>query len=320
MIETIGKKNNRRKNIYLFFALLISCLLISPDDILWAQDRYFYLVYAESSWTIMQGNIGRGVLSFISNEPLFLMINSALALLFSPETVVKIIIFVASFLALYSLGRLSKFNTLILFLFLLSPTILLKYIVHLRQGLAMSIYFMGLTGFLEKKGYKWIRFVTPLIHSSMAFVVLYEFSEAFFKKMKISSGLRLYFSSMALAGFMVLTPEIATLFGDRRAGAYSMEFGLSGSGLGILVWFLAGSYFVMAKRRDYVGIICNYGITFYCISYFYFSFSARVFESIFPLIALSAVTDRRDWFRLSYIAFLVLYALLGWYTRGGLVF
>jgi len=319
-IDIKNKKKHRKKNIYLFFALLISYLLISPDDIMWAQDRFFYLVYAESGWTLIQNNISRGLFTFLSNEPLFLLINSALALLFSPESVVKIIIFTASFLGLYSLGRLSKYNLWILFLFLFLPTILLKYITHLRQGLAMSIYFLGLAGFIDNRRYKFIRFATPFIHSSMAFVVLYELLELFFKKIKLSSGLRLFFSSVALTGFMVLIPGIAMVIGDRRTDSYVFELGLSGSGLGFLIWVLAGSYFLMFRKNDYISTICNYGIVFYLVSYFYLDFGARVFESIFPLIVLSAVTDKKSWFKLSYIAFLVLYGLLGWYGRGGLNF
>lgn len=48
-----------------------------------------------------------------------------------------------------------------------------------------------------------------------------------------SSGLRLIFSSGVLTSFMVLIPSLAVMFGDRRAGAYAFEFGLSGSGLGV---------------------------------------------------------------------------------------
>lgn len=323
MIEAIdikNKKKHRKIYIYLFFALLISYLLISPDDIMWAQDRFFYLVYAESSWTLIQNNISRGLFTFLSNEPLFLLINSALALLFSPESVVKIIIFTASFLGLYSLGRLSKYNFWILFLFLFVPTFLLKYTTHLRQGFAMSLYFWGLTGIANDKKLKYIRFLTPFIHSSMAFVLLYEFLEAFFKKIKFSSGLRLIFSSGVLTSFMVLIPSLAVMFGDRRSGQYAFEFGLSGSGLGFFIWLLAGSYFIIFNKKTYISTICSYGIIFYLVSYFYLDFGARVFESVFPLIALSVVIDKKKWYRLSYIAFLILYGLLGWYGRGGLNF
>lgn len=320
MTETIDIKNsenNKKKYIYLFFALLISFLLISPDDIMWAQDRFFYLVYAESSWVLIQNNISKGLFIFLANEPLFLLINSVLALLFSPESVVKIMIFTASFLGLYSLGHLSKYNFWILFLFSISPTILLKYITHLRQGLAMSIYFLGLAGLISNKRYKYIRFTTIFIHSSMAFVVLYEFLEVFFKKIKFSSGLRLFFSSITLTGFMILIPWIAMVLGDRRADAYAFKLGLSGSGFALLIWVFAGSFFVIFKKKDYISIICNYGIIFYLVSYVYLDFGARVFESIFPLIILSAVTDKKKWFKLSYIAFLLVYCILLWY-RGAL--
>lgn len=314
------RKNNTIKYIYLLFTVAISYLLISPTDIMWAKDRFYYLVYAESSWTLILNNINDGFLTFLVNEPLFLLINSAFALIFTPESIVKIIIFSASFFTLYSLGSLSKYNFWILFLFLFVPTFLLKYTTHLRQGFAMSLYFWGLTGIANDKKLKYIRFLTPFIHSSMAFVLLYEFLEAFFKKIKFSSGLRLIFSSGVLTSFMVLIPSLAVMFGDRRAGAYAFEFGLSGSGLGFFIWLLAGSYFIIFNKKTYISTICSYGIIFYLVSYFYLDFGARVFESVFPLIVLSVVIDKKKWYRLSYIAFLILYGLLGWYGRGGLNF
>lgn len=314
------KKKSMKKKIYIVLSIFIAYLLISPNDIMWAKDREWYLVYAQFSLDMIVKNLTNGIVVFLANEPLFLLINSILSLVFSPENTINIIIFISSFLTLYSLGRLSKNKLIIIVLFAISPTVLLKYTTHIRQGLAMSIYFLGLVGYLENKKYRYLMYLSPLVHSSMAFIIVYEIFELFFKKIKFTSGLRLLASSIFLTTFMLSIPKIAFFLGDRRAQEYVFNLDLSGSGIGFFIWLLAGVCFITFKKNDFISTICSYGIVFYLISYFYLDFGARIFESIFPLIILSSVTDKRLWFRSSYTLFLIGYAILLWFSGARWIF
>ena len=147
-------KYKAKKIIYILLSLFISYILIFPDDIMWAKDREWYLIYAEFSIDMIKTNYNKSLIVLLFNEPLFLLINSTLSFLFSPETIIKIIIFASSFLTLYSLGCLSDNKMILLFILIISPPFLLKYTSHIRQGLAMSLYFWGLVGYQRNKKYK----------------------------------------------------------------------------------------------------------------------------------------------------------------------
>ncbi|RFU67126.1 hypothetical protein D0469_16045 [Peribacillus saganii] len=303
-----------KRNIYLLFSILIGLLLIFPEDITWARDRLSYLEYASSSWTIMQRYINSGIFSFFSNEPLFLTINIILSSFLVPENVVKCIIFTSTIGVLYSLGKITKYNFLILLFFLLVPQVVKNHVIHLRQGLALSIYLLGLVS--NKKYGGLLRCLSIFIHTSFVFLILFEFLEIILKRVKFTFTVRILLSSIFLTIFIQAIPVLASLFEDRRAQAYDFTMAEGSSGLGFLAWLFVGSLFILVTKKDYINTITCYGILFYLMSYFLLDFSARIFENIIPLILIGVLSIQSKYTRTLFIMFFILYSSLIWYLSG----
>jgi len=117
--------------------------LLQLLPVLQFKDRQNYLNYAENSAEILSNFATDGVLAVLANEPLWLLINSTLALVADPELVVRTIIFVSGSLFSYVLTRSNPENGLWLLLFLFVPQILKNFITHLRQGLGIALFFAG---------------------------------------------------------------------------------------------------------------------------------------------------------------------------------
>jgi hypothetical protein len=116
-----------------------------------------------------------GFLTLIFNEPIWIFINILLKeLIPDPVTGVRVIVFVGSFLSCYVLIKsISEKNRSVLItvalsmLFMLSPSFIKNYITHLRQGLAIGIFMLG----MSFQGLTRIVLVAmaPFIHSSFFF-------------------------------------------------------------------------------------------------------------------------------------------------------
>ena len=305
------KHFKRKKSIYLIISLIIAFLLASPEDITWARDRLSYLTYAESSWVIMERYISRGILPFLTNEPLFLAINIILSSVFSPDNVVRSIIVISTFGVLYALGKISKYNFWILFFFLFIPQILKNHIIHLRQGLGLSFYLLGLIS--TNKFGRILKYASMFIHTSFVFLILFEFLDKIFKKINFNTGMRMLFSSILLTIFMFIVPSLAIFFGDRRALEYDFTVAQDASGLGFLFWLIVGGFFIFIIKKDYITAISCYGIMFYLISYFFLDFAARIFENIIPLIIVATLNDSRKEIKVFYTIVFLFYGSIQWY-------
>ncbi|MDC3416602.1 EpsG family protein [Aquibacillus salsiterrae] len=313
------KKSETKRNIYLLFSILLGLFLIYPDDITWARDRLNYLTYADSSWVIMQSYLNDSILSFLTNEPLFLLINIILSSFLSPENIVKFIIFLSTVIVLYSLGKLTNYNFFVLILFLLLPQIVKNHVIHLRQGLALSIYLLGLVNNQKRYG-SILKYLSVFIHSSFIFLILFEFLEKILKKIKFNFTVRILFSAVFLILFIQLIPNLALLFGDRRSLVYDFSIAESASGLGFLMWLVMGTLFILVVKKDYINTIACYGIVFYLLSYFFLDFSARIFENIIPLILVGVLNIQNIYLKFLFILFFIFYGCLTWYSGGGLNF
>ena len=308
------KHFKRKKSIYLICSLIIAFLLAFPEDITWARDRLNYLTYAEASWVIMERYIAEGILSFLTNEPLFLVINIILSSVFSPDNVIRSIIVISTFGVLYALGKISKYNFWILFFFLFLPQIVKNHIIHLRQGLGLSFYLLGLIS--TNKFGRILKYASMFIHTSFAFLILFEFLEKIFKKININAGMRMLYSSILLTIFVFIVPSLALFFGDRRALQYDFTVAQDASGLGFLFWLIAGGFFIFIMKKDQIDqitAISCYGIMFYLISYFFLDFAARIFENIIPLIIVAVLNDSRKEIKVFYTIVFLLYGSLQWY-------
>lgn len=316
--NNIDARLMKRKITYLILTALVGILLIAPKDIMWAKDRENYLVYARDSFTILKRSLSKGFFPFLLREPLFLLINVLLGSIFSPEIVIKIIIFVSSFGVLYSLGKISGYNLKIIFFFLFVPQIVKNHITHLRQGLGLSLYLMGLTS--DNKYGRAIRYLSVFIHTSFAFIILFEILDVFLKKAKLVYRKRLLVSSFILYIFIFALPKLSSLLGDRRAMQYNFTMAESATGLGFILWLLVGTFFILFIEENYNSTICSYGIVFYLISYFHLDFGARIFENIVPLILGETMSGERNNIEIIFTLFFLLYGLIQWHMRGGLNF
>ncbi|KIO68279.1 hypothetical protein B4064_1769 [Caldibacillus thermoamylovorans] len=317
-MEIPNRINNRshkiKRNLYMFFSILIAIFLILPDDITWARDRGNYLNYAEFSELMLQNYLNNGVLSLLSNEPLFLLLNMFLENFLSPENIIKFIIISSIITVAYSLGKITNYNFFVLVLILLVPQVIKNHIIHLRQGLALGIYLLGIVSI--NKYAKSLKYMAVFIHISLAFLILFEILDKVFKKIKLSFSLRLFVSSTFLVFIIGLIPNLVAIVGNRRISSYDFSMGDSVSGLGFLFWLIVGSLFILFAEKNKINIIASYGIIFYLMSYFFLDFGARIFENIIPLIIAGTLTLKNSYIKLLCILLLITYSSVIWFKSG----
>lgn len=276
-------------------------------------DRQNYLFYAEHSLAFLVRFIADGPLATLANEPLWLLINIGLAQFFEPELVVRVVIFFSASSLAYVLTKSSPRNSIWLMLFLLMPQLLKNYITHLRQGLAMALFF---TGFFSNS---WLRrwllmAASPFVHASFFFILPIVMLPVVLNRFRLAIDVRI----VVLVGFAIAASlslgVVALLVGARQAGTY--EFAMASvSGLGFAFWLMIGGLFVtqgktfLKNNQEAVGVLL-----FYLVSYIFIEVSARVFESGMPLVLLSglALTQWRRW---TFIGFFMLYSAIQWILR-----
>lgn len=305
-----------KKFIFILSSLLISMVLILPSDITWARDRDNYLVYAHSSLLTLERYLSEGILVVFSNEPLFLLINISLEFLNSPELTIKMIIFISTMIVLLCIGRLTDYNLIVIVLFLILPQVLKNHIIHLRQGLALSVYLLS---FISIKGKKIaiLRFVAPFIHSSFLFLLFFEYLEKTLKFLWFKFILRMIFSVGLIFFLIQSVPILATIVQDRRAQEYDFSMASGASGLGLLMWVgVAFIFILIVDKSKLINVICCYGLVFYILSYFFLDFGARVFESILPLMIVAALNIHDKESKTFLVILLVVVGSLSWLTNG----
>ena len=280
------------------------------------QDRGNYLVYAQSSEMILERNQARGILILIFNEPIWLLINIWLRNILDPENVIKTIIFMASFLSSYSFIKLSNSkirNILLMVILLLLPIILKNYITHLRQGLAIGLFMLGML-FSDWRRIAFV-IVTPFIHSSFFFVIFLTQIDriiSWFTTFKTKIRIAIVFSIGIILSLNLR--RIAAFLGDRRADQYDFTTA-DVSGLGWLFWFIVLIVMVSAGKhylKQYS--ISAYCITFYLATYPFIEVTSRIFESSILIVILDLL-NLKGWRKYIFLFLIFVYGLLQWYLR-----
>ncbi|WP_280565253.1 hypothetical protein, partial [Chromohalobacter sp. 48-RD10] len=132
-------------------------------------DRVNYLIYAKYSKEIFAVYAANGVGEILTNEPLWLFFNILFSEYFTPEDTLRIIVFFSSLLVSFLVLKSYPKYALLLVVFILMPQVVKNHIVHLRQGLGVSFFFLGW----------WCRYLplrilfiglAPLIHASFFFI------------------------------------------------------------------------------------------------------------------------------------------------------
>lgn len=274
------------------------------------KDRTNYLIYADQSSLILLRYWSQGILTGLTNEPIWLLLNAGLALVFEPETTLRIVIGVPASIVAYLVLRAEPKNFIWLLLFLFLPQVLKNHIVHLRQGVAVSFFLIG--WFANWRAMRWFFFLfTPFIHASFFFILTLLFLTAIFRKLRLAAGLRnilFIFVGLTLSIFLA---AVAKFLGARQAVEY--DFAVADiSGLGFIFWSIVLFVMILQGRtfmRQYafaIGVL-----VFYLSTYFFIEVTARIFESALIILLLAGL-QMTVWRRQVFVALIVGYGLLSY--------
>jgi len=296
---------------YLFSLSYATVLVSLPLDVF--MDRINYLRYAESSLEILHRYMEAGWLTTISNEPLWLLVNIGLANFFAPELVVKLLIFFSALLVSCMLMLHHKKEIWWCLLFLLLPQVIKNHIVHLRQGVAIAIFLIG--WYAERRFIKWsLLGLVPFIHASFAFVLAIYCLTVMMKKIRLAADLRSIGYIGAAISISLSLGWLANIVGARQGQEYEFTHATI-SGLGFLFWLcclfimiLQGNHFLRRYTFEIGGLL------FYLVSYWFIPITARIFESMLPLILVAGLHLTR-WRKVTFLAAITLFCIIQYILR-----
>lgn len=269
-----------------------SFLFILQDDFF--KDRGNYVNYALYNLDVMDRYSG---LSFLFNEPLFLIYNRVLTVFFPPELVPRVTVFFISFTFMFFIARHSKK----LFLFGLGGVSLLfvyftfhQQLVVLRQGLATALLLWFVCCFFYKKYFLLLVLFLGFIHTSfflVFFVICADKLLSFFLK-DIKYRVFCLIASMFFMSFFML--QVAEFLGVRQATASHLVSN-DNSGGGFLL-FLFLSFFLYLRGMDNVscnryGYMTLIGFSIYLAFYFTVPVSGRMIGTFLPFYYIYFVSD-----------------------------
>lgn len=323
-MNQIPFKSNNRKQVNnsvfraifaLILALIYAGTLASfPLEVFLDRENYF--TYAEASDVILWHYTYDGWLTILANEPLWLLMNIGLAKIFESETVLRIIIFVPAFIISFIMVKKNIHKSVWILFFLMMPQVIKNHIIHLRQGVAISIFILG-----YYSNIKWLKLLligsAAFIHLSFFFVILLGFIKWLAENLKLNINKRIFviFICSLLTGFLAY--DVAEKMGARQAQYYG-NYDIASSGLGFLFWsFILFVYLSMG--RDFVrkNMIAVSFMLFYISLYFVFPGAIRVFESVLLFILLAGLELKKPQKHIFLIA-IVFYTIFSYYMKWSL--
>lgn len=294
----------------IIYAFLLSYFIPMGDEI---KDRANYLVYADNSDLIILKYMSSGVLSFFFNEPIWLGINILLSDFLTAEQVVATVVFFSAFISSFLVLKINPKYFLILVFFLFLPQVIVKYVVHLRQGLAISVFLLG--WFSLSKKWRWSLFITAsLIHSSFFFIIFLYIMSNVMQRLNFAIDLRalitVVFGLVVSFGLGVA----ASFLGARQAGQY--DFSVADiSGLGFIFWLgVSMLYWFQGRRFTRKHAFPMTVMVFYITTYFFIEVTGRIFESAIIIVLLSSL-DLTAWRKSLFFLACAFYAFLTWSIR-----
>lgn len=261
----------------LAFALCYAgALVYLPIDAFKDRDNYF--VYANYSDVILVRYSAGGLLSFLANEPLWLSLNVILSKYFYPENVVRIFIGAPAFLVSWQLLKHNPRHAIWMVLFLVSPQVVKNHIIHLRQGVGLSVFILGYFA-----GPKWLRIslmvAAGFIHASILFILVIGLMVWASDALRSEPRLRAAVLIMGFVTIGVLIGIVSGGVGARQAITYA-DAELDISGFGFFFWLAMFVLFMSSGAsflRDHMFAFSN--LAFYLAIYFLTPVAARIFES-----------------------------------------
>lgn len=305
----------RKHDLLTFCVALLYSLVLTSLPLNIFRDRASYLGYATFSDVIFQSYAVQGVTSLLSNEPIWLLINMALANFMPPDVVLVVIIGVPAFITAWLVLRSKPEHSIWLLLFLLYPGVVKNYIIHLRQGLAIAIFLVG--WFSTRHSLRWLLIaMTPFIHASFFFVVAILLLAEFSRKIRLSANFSLFLFAAATVVIIFSLQWAASSLGARQADQYELLSTGGASGAAFVFWIamlalmlLEGKGFLRQHRFEAGSMIL------YLATYFLVPITARVFESTLILILIAGLDlsgNRGRLFKYSILSF----GLLQWLAGG----
>lgn len=294
--------------ISLVYAIVLATLPSTQVD--WMN----YLNYANNSAEIFRRNMEEGIIKSLVNEPLWLLINVFLRYFLPPDRVVQFIAFFSAFLFAYKFLQTNYQKLFWLVLFLFMPQVFKNFILHVRQGLAISLF---LCGYLSTN--KRIRDIcliaAPFVHASFFFIWVLILLEKMARRVHFAIDLRLLYSSICSIVLGLGGLRIAALLGARQGYEYPTIGSQMETGLGFIFWFYILMLMIL-QGKSYIEkhSISISGIMLYLGMYFFSPIAARVFESILPLVFLSLL-KLNDWRKFYAFSGFLVYFVSQWVFR-----
>jgi hypothetical protein len=300
-------------------SLFLSCIAITYGFVLSQLpdvhffDFYSYLYYAESSWLLALGFANGGLLTILSNDPIWLLLNAGLSIFLDPETVVRTIIFLGATTVAWHILRYYPRQFVWLILFLLLPQVIKNYLVHLRQGFAIAVFLLG--WFAVHRSARWLLLgATPFIHASFVFILALLALTWLLRSVHVSSPLKTisYFSMAIAIGLSLGT--LAELSGARQFNEYAF-MRTDVSGLGFLQWAMVLGVILTAGKTWLREHAFESGVLiFYLGTYWLIEVTARIFESGLITLLLAGLS-LPGWRRQAFLGIVLGAGALDWLRR-----
>ncbi len=296
----------------IFYAYALASMIPMDDSI---KDRVSYLAYASDSVAISFRYLSSGVIAFLANEPVWLGINVILSQLLSPEQVVFSVVLFSSFWSSYLILKFDPRYFFFLLLVVFFPQVILKYAVHLRQGVAIAVFLLGWFSGVRSIRY-FLFFLTPFIHSSFFFILLLLLLTSIFKKAKLAFDLRTVLVICLGISLSFVIGVVAEAVGARQGGS-SEQVSSGVSGFGFVFWLIVFLLYMFQGRTFcYLNSLAMTILVFYLSTYFFSKFTGRIFESAIILVLLSGLA-LTSWRKLIFLGLISVFFALSWGMKLG---
>lgn len=293
----------KKSQIYsaiLVIICVIYAYIMASFDMEYFRDRDNYLVYAIDGFKILERYLSISILLGIFNEPLFLIINSILSLLFRPETILSIFVFITSFTLSYIVLRESKKNIIVLsLLFILLPICSYTFhlqLVTLRQGLATSFFLFTVYKSDKLDTWLWVTLICAFIHISFSIIFIALLLHKIFCGNKGSIYkiifIQLTFSLLMSVGLFV----VGSYLGVRQVDELSNNRS-SVSGGFFIIWLFVLMYIIYMNRNQRMNkyfILSIIFLSIYLTSYFTNPTAGRLMGTFVPFILITLGKMKSD--------------------------
>lgn len=300
------KPERERKYFPLFFSLLYASVLsaLPVEEFI---DRANYLSYAVDSYIVYLRYLNKNPLSIPFNEPLWLAINMSLYYFLDMRGVVRAIIFISSFSLSFTLLNRFRYNYIWVIFILIYPQILKNYIIHLRQGAAISVFVVGYYSRYPLKRFI-ITSLTPLIHSSFFFVALMLYFNNIIRALRVNLYIRILLFLIFYMALVYAIQIVADQLGARQADAIENDV-TNTSGLAFIFWITVLSIFLLEGTKFLKDNIFHISaVVFYLVAYLFTSYAGRIFESALVLVMI-AMTELNGWRKPAAMTMMVILAI-----------